>query len=661
MHIQAETDADVVVIGGGIAGALTALALPSYMRVHLIEKGDRLLPEEGSTANSCFKLHTGLHYAGHLPTAEACLKASVVLIRAFPECVVKTEDETPDSPWRRFYHYIMSNSLVEPQEVRRVAEILKEQYRQLVAQEAENAVFGPPETFIQEIAVEACPHIAKDIPFVDKEGKHSIQHVALAFITSELQLNLPLFRSQLTARIQASGNITFRPLTKALSVQPDPDRFGYRISIQSQKAGADQEHITYISTATLVNCTWERVEVLDETAGIRRDKGTRTNRGKMSVTVALEGLPLPNTSIFSVGPYISLTSFPGESENTVILTAETTTNEADFAVGLDAVQEMDAYLASRNVEHANQIIETCASFFNSPYREALAQAPIRHIHRGFVKMINQKQAYRYETIFDKESSIHERLCNGVESIALGWVDNLALKMVYGQENALMASQLIEADFRWICVLNKLYVVVRDSLRLKSQHYNCYYSDVEVFLNINKDRAKLTSYLKRAVISKIHELYPNDAMNNDNILKRLTALDDSKIESMATQLTELLSPYFVNLKSMDSLIMDTYAQSVGEDASALLLERKSSGDCATPPSIKRVPSCSTRSRARSGSGANISTDLSPLHFFEEQYKKFGAIRRFPSLEDVVVAAVTVAAVGGGVGGTTDDKFPTSLIF
>ena len=64
---------DVIVIGGGIFGCLTAIELSKKgLRVQLHEKNDQIMI--GASLNNQNRLHLGYHYPRDLETASQCQK-----------------------------------------------------------------------------------------------------------------------------------------------------------------------------------------------------------------------------------------------------------------------------------------------------------------------------------------------------------------------------------------------------------------------------------------------------------------------------------------------------------------------------------------------------------------------------------------------------------
>jgi hypothetical protein len=79
---------DVIVIGGGIFGCLTAIELSKKgLRVQLHEKNDQIMI--GASLNNQNRLHLGYHYPRDLETASQCQKGFEAFKTRFSECILE--------------------------------------------------------------------------------------------------------------------------------------------------------------------------------------------------------------------------------------------------------------------------------------------------------------------------------------------------------------------------------------------------------------------------------------------------------------------------------------------------------------------------------------------------------------------------------------------
>ena len=81
------TQFDVIVVGGGIFGCLTAIELSKQgLRVQLHEKNDQIMI--GASLNNQNRLHLGYHYPRDLSTALQCQKGFEAFKKRFSECIL---------------------------------------------------------------------------------------------------------------------------------------------------------------------------------------------------------------------------------------------------------------------------------------------------------------------------------------------------------------------------------------------------------------------------------------------------------------------------------------------------------------------------------------------------------------------------------------------
>jgi len=548
-------DSDVAIIGCGIAGALTALTLPTDLKVLLFEAGEGVIPQKSSTANECYKVHTGMHYAADLHTALQCLHRSIELVRAYPQFVLRTENETENAPWKKFRHYFMSNSMITPEEARVVARALQNEYINLISISPENAVFGPAETFIREIPINECEYIADTIPFIDQHNNTTMESVVLAFETSELQIDIAQCREHLTQRIKNAANITFMPNTRILALEHNPHCFGYKLVAENEINN------TYFSTASIVNCTWEQIEKLNHTAGFECID-ERTNRLKASIIVELPlNLRAMPTTTFSIGPYCTITVF---ANGTAVLTSERTTNVAHFAsIAHPSSENMTTYLNNLKLhtpkgdQLARQILQECASYLKSPYKEELIAANVIDLRLGFVKMMQQTQPYKYEHIFDAFSDIHARVFDGVERLNLGYINNASMKMVYSYGNALKVSKILQLELLHINLLNNFHVKIKAQLMHLLQTNQSYHNELDIILKMT-DRKELQKILELGLgltdhnysIAKLHKIIKDNRLLSELVEKMVKMLDDRYIR--LPSIISLLSSHHVHFLNTDGL-------------------------------------------------------------------------------------------------------------
>lgn len=433
---------DVVVIGAGFAGSFSAeiMSRPGRDRdnckILLIEAGDRLIPSTSSSASQCFKLHTGMHYAGHVETALRCLEDSVSFARDFKDCLVKGR------PSRRGRHFFTENSMYDYAQVESIASRLKQKYTDLVAENLKNKVFGEPEDFIRRLKKAEYPYVAESIPqpdFRDDEGqlKPDPTHVGLAYETGESQIDLNLMRARLEEQMLADSsdgkshrNLTFSPNHTVLSMHPLSDSFGYLLRVRDNGTG----RVKAIRAKGIVNCAWQNIEKLGRDLGFYVPDG-RLIRVKVSLRVRLpESLRDMNTCIFAVGPHCSITN---QGDGTAIVTYEPVTNAGSYEPGFLDRDSSLAHLVGQQLypdrgvgQQLTRDILRGAAY----YVPELTQAVTEQVKLGYVKMF--KNPGENSSIYSKDSAIHRRTEDGIEDQGgEPYLVNSGMKMTYTQSNA----------------------------------------------------------------------------------------------------------------------------------------------------------------------------------------------------------------------------------
>ena len=432
---------EIVVIGAGISGTLTALELAANHRILLIESGKEILPDSCTSRNQCFKLHTGLHYFGNIETAKLCLKKAIAFAKEFPDCILGRQNL--NASYRRGRHFVMSNSLVKPEEAIKVAIELKELYIQLIASDPKNKVFGDPDRFFKVLSSEEYSYLSKDIPCYDESGSCHKTSVVLGIETAESLVDFNALRMNLRQKVSQCPNITVLPNTKVLDLIPRNETQKYKLSV------VDENGFNFlIETSFVVNCAWQNIELIGKKIHsnyLRKEAGV--NRIKITTLVQLpEQLHSMHTCLFSTGPYCSITVL---ANGEAILASERLTNVGYYPIGEEmpkALEEKVQQITSQKIEgnqFARQILEDCSAYFCPSIQSLMMASKIKEVRVGIVKQVDSIKKYDNTSIYRHDSIVHSRLDTGVCSVIPGYIANASMKMVYALDNAKYIKEIVE--------------------------------------------------------------------------------------------------------------------------------------------------------------------------------------------------------------------------
>lgn len=450
---------EIIVIGAGLAGSLTALELAELYNVLLIEAGDEVLPPNCTSLNESKKLHLGLHYIGDLNTAEHCLLQSILFVRANPQFISGGDDLF--SPCRRGRHFIMSNSLTHPNEAVRIANHLQNIYRQKVAEDPANKVFGEPEDFIRFLERKDYAYLADTMPYYNQNGQQEKISIALGIETAESQVDMNRLKKHIQQKINNHPNITVLTNTEVKNIAHNRDTLGYTLTLQKGNA------IVKRNCEMAISCAWQNNELLHKNMEQEEQTDNYINRIKVSVLIRLKR-PLRNinTCIFSSGAYGSVTIWP---DGTAIITSERLTNVGFYPSDQEPPAKLKQLLGTLNLNCpeglslAQHIISDCANYFADAEKALFLQSELIQLQVGYVKLIDNEAQYNDKALYRKDSIVHERVDDGVRESALGYIVNAGIKMCYTVGNAQKVKALVDSHKNAIEIVKKLSKGLKNSL------------------------------------------------------------------------------------------------------------------------------------------------------------------------------------------------------
>jgi hypothetical protein len=437
---------DIIVIGAGFSGAYAALRLSQRgYNVLVLEKGDGVIGSQSTSFNQCYKLHSGVHYFGDAITARKCLIDSITYAKDCAPYLLGNSG----SKARRNRHYIMSNSLFNVEEARKVANMLKKTYKDFVQNDPANQVFGDPDNFIMEINPEQCPYIAKEMEFITKTGEKEKAKVELAFDVGEPQVDIYRIKEYLQQELTRGNGLSSLFNCEVKRIEPLTNGLGYKIVAVNRNSNAS--NLVEFAAKGIVNCAWQNIEEIDETAGFMREESDRLLiRTKISLLVKLPfDLLKMETCIFSLGPYCSITNL---FDGTAVLTYEPITNVGHYFYGenppenIRQIEKLGLGLTNSILgkKLADDIINGC-----SIYVPKMKDAELLEVRAGYVKMyLNRGENY---SIYERVSPIHKRREDGIvlhkSDLISCYISASGIKMTYTESNAKKICDLMQIEMQ----------------------------------------------------------------------------------------------------------------------------------------------------------------------------------------------------------------------
>ncbi|WP_419419209.1 FAD-dependent oxidoreductase [Legionella sp. D16C41] len=541
--MQNKQDFDIIVIGAGIAGLLTVRKLAKLKingepaRIALIEAGSDVLPIISTSQNGCNKLHTGMHYlnAENSDTAKHCLINAIEFAKEYKDFIAGGENS--ENPCRG-RHYILDKSIVSPQEAEKIAEELRQLYREKIG-DSSNKVFGEPENFIKKLEEEEYDFFSKTIPVYDSSGKETTASIAIGYQTAEAQLDINKLQEYLRTEITKTPNIKFIPNTFVTNIDLTPDRFGYYVVANQKNTQVE------LSSRCVINCAWQNAQWLDRGIDPYSANNTKTdtpgvNRVKVSVDVKLppkyENI---NTSLFSVGPYFSITNLENGMAR---LTSERITNIAHYPTGTKMPLELQEQieqlqhvpLTEKGKEIAEQIINDVANCFASDEdKETFRQVEIAKVCVGIVNTPTKGQQYSYESLFSANGSHHSRESDGVIHRLTGYVTNLGMKLTYAHCNSEKVEKLLTEDLEIIELYEEVVNIIKKKLSESSETaYTTYQERIDNLLYV-----EYRQQLEKIIRFKLSATPLNSASIKDATLAPSPAKISEEAEGMIEDLIQ----------------------------------------------------------------------------------------------------------------------------
>ncbi|HBB52783.1 MAG TPA: hypothetical protein DCZ80_02625 [Legionellales bacterium] len=418
--MESVRSAEVVVIGGGIAGISAALKIATTHNVLLLERKHLFW---GASGRNPGRMGHGYHYMD-LQTAKMYLHASIAVQRNYPDFLIG-KDLPFEHPIRHGRYYVTKDSNYSFEEVMETYRAIQQEYAALIEEDPQNQVFGPVETFLKVLAPE------------DYDSHINSEIVQGAVETAEHLFNWPEFAKHIQEVIAAHPRIKLLENTEVIHIEPRPSRdvrFGIETAQTQEDASVSR---LKINSNFIVNSSWENIEFLNEKAGSRYINRMRTNRLKCLLEVELpESLRDVNSAFFCMGSFCMFSNM-GNGRGMITL-ADITNMATSYAVKIDA--NMERYIhGDVSAEEENEI----AAFIiagAAQYMPLIAEARKTRLMFGIVQTQGE---LNLRDLLDPRAAHHFRNYHGIREEYQGLISNPAMKLFYFLENATMVYHFFE--------------------------------------------------------------------------------------------------------------------------------------------------------------------------------------------------------------------------
>lgn len=457
----------VVIIGGGIAGATTALKLAQVgIPSVIIERDSKLM--SATSAKTPGRIGHGFHYRD-LETAKLYLQSSITFLKEFCQTkedqerfIIKVEEDSGELD--RGLYFIHKDSQVPADELLKIYEGIRDEYKRLVELDSSNKIFGEVENFFEKLDLQ---NFANQV---------DISQIDAVIRTQEKLLNWAEFDAFIKEKIEKSNG-----LISVLS-QREVEAIEYDLASKNRDFKISFANSKQILTASyVINASWSNIEELDSDLFPESAIEERANRIKLIASIKLANKAIKAPSMFtSMGPF---SMFSNEGNGFGKTTFAPVTNMLDYIVceakkGSQMNPELreivDEWFLKKElvVENKNdpetwrkielnlelqplykRLLTTGlnskeAEFFGKMILEGsvnsypiLEGSSVVYVGAGIVKSNGEVN------IRDKNSAFHSRCDNGLKERQIGYVDFNGVKLFYVENQARNVVQKIVEHIR----------------------------------------------------------------------------------------------------------------------------------------------------------------------------------------------------------------------
>lgn len=498
LKIDKENHKPILIIGGGIAGLTVALKLAKLgIPCTICDQQDDFLSQTSGATPA--RVGHGYHYRD-LETAILYLQSSITFIKEYCNTEQKRKDHivslgNEDKDLDRGLYFISKDSQVPKEDLLKIYEGIKTEYKRLVDLNPSNKVFGEVDEFFQELDLE------------DFKDKADIDKMVAVIRTQERLLNWSSFSNDLKSQVKdykEKGLISVMTNEEVIAAEYNPDHnyedthnapdnnyskdtHNFTVRMKNKSTGSSKEY-----TAThIINCSWANIEGLDNILFPEAAIEDRTNRLKLIASVELpDGQEMLPCMFTAMGAF---SMFSNEGDNKGKITYAPVTNVLDYVIqefkkvdehtfdmelreifhewrssGDLVVEDIHNPESWRSIERdlempnlykrwlSEGLNEKENAYFGKKILEgatklypALKGAKVKKVSGGIVKSLGEVN------IHDKSSNVHNRSDHGLLPRQVGFSDFAGMKLFYGESQSRRVIENLINDIRLNTIIDEI--------------------------------------------------------------------------------------------------------------------------------------------------------------------------------------------------------------